>query len=233
MVTERFVGVDRGAFRRVVVGAGLALLSMGCAVQGDGYVPSGGSLSTGEVFRRSIDVGEGLDLDPGQGVAVVVEAHPLGEWRLAATGDALLSGFPFRWDLVVSLAGVGDLEVVEDASLEEGDYLRRVDGGALRVALVTGYGDDPPRPPRAVPGAGDAGRDAEPGDGSPAVAADAAGSLRGDLDVVVLRAPAGVPLQLDVIADGYHDASYVMWTGDGAVRAGAPSNPIVLVPVAP
>jgi hypothetical protein len=62
---------------------------------------------------------------------------------------------------------------------------------------------------------------------------DGGAPRRGDLDVLRLRAPEGASLQVDVIMDGYHDASYVTWVGDGAVRAGAPSNPIVFVPVAP
>lgn len=54
-----------------------------------------------------------------------------------------------------------------------------------------------------------------------------------ELDAVRMTAPAGEPLQLDVILDGLHDASLVSWVGGGAVHVQAPSDPVTFVPTAP
>jgi hypothetical protein len=198
-----------------------------------------------QILTREIDVGAGLDLDPGRGLGLVVEAHPGGQWRLAATGDVLINRASFQWDLVVSVPRGQALTVLESWTLEEGDHLRRLDPGAVRIALVTAYGDDPPLDRRADAGTSDAGAGdaglADPGVGTDGgrpgsgqeTSVDAGAVRRGDLDVVVLGAPPGASLMLDVVADRYHDASLVHWVGGGAVRAGAPSNPILFTPVTP
>jgi hypothetical protein len=51
-----------------------------------------------------------------------------------------------------------------------------------------------------------------------------------DLDGFILYTDPGVTVRFDVFLDGESGQRYVYWVGDGAVHAGAPSNPIDLTP---
>ena len=54
-----------------------------------------------------------------------------------------------------------------------------------------------------------------------------------DLDGFFLYTDPGVAVTFEVYLDGCAGQRYVYWVGDGAVHAGAPTNPIDLVPSAP
>lgn len=52
-------------------------------------------------------------------------------------------------------------------------------------------------------------------------------------DLVTLSSPPGEALELDVVFDQVHDASMVSWTTGGAIKTGAPSNPVNFLPTTP
>lgn len=52
-------------------------------------------------------------------------------------------------------------------------------------------------------------------------------------DSFSFSAPPGVTLELDVVWDGQHDASMVSWVEGGALKTGAPSNPVDFRPTSP
>lgn len=54
----------------------------------------------------------------------------------------------------------------------------------------------------------------------------------GDFDAFTLQTDAGAGIELDALLDDACGNPYVFWVGDGALRSGAPSNPINLIPSA-
>lgn len=54
-----------------------------------------------------------------------------------------------------------------------------------------------------------------------------------DFDGFTLQTEPGAALLVDVLLDGACGNRYLFWVGDGALRSGAPSNPIELTPSAP
>jgi hypothetical protein len=54
-----------------------------------------------------------------------------------------------------------------------------------------------------------------------------------DFDGFTLQTEPGAGLQVDVLLDNACGNRYLFWVGDGALRGGAPSNPIELIPSAP
>jgi hypothetical protein len=55
----------------------------------------------------------------------------------------------------------------------------------------------------------------------------------GDFDGFVIETEPGATLQIDALLDGGCGNGYLFWVGDGALRSGAPSNPMLLTPSAP
>jgi len=51
-----------------------------------------------------------------------------------------------------------------------------------------------------------------------------------DTDGVVVSSAAGAPLRLEVWLDGAPDGEFVYWVQNGAIRQGAPSNPVDFIP---
>lgn len=54
-----------------------------------------------------------------------------------------------------------------------------------------------------------------------------------DFDGFMLQTEAGAGLRVDLLLDNACGNRYLFWVGDGALRSGAPSNPIELIPSAP
>ncbi|MCC6217085.1 MAG: hypothetical protein IT376_19660 [Polyangiaceae bacterium] len=54
-----------------------------------------------------------------------------------------------------------------------------------------------------------------------------------EIDSFTVSAPPGEALRFDVYLDDQPAPRFVYWVGDGALNAGAPSNPVDLVPSAP
>jgi hypothetical protein len=53
-----------------------------------------------------------------------------------------------------------------------------------------------------------------------------------DFDAVTFNAPTDAALMVDALLDGREAPRYLFWNARGAVQAGAPSNPVELVPEA-
>jgi hypothetical protein len=178
---------------------------------------------------RDIDEGARFSLD---GVGLAIEALAGGHWRLAATCDSEKSSYTCYWDVVASVAPGNALSVVT-TSFDDGDGVLPVDEGAVRIVFATtrrsaaeldaGVGGDPGTDGGGDAGIVDAGSSPEGG----------AGDILSETDEVVLAAPPGEALRVDVLLDGVHDATYVAWTEGGLLRAGFPTNPTVLAPTPP
>lgn len=114
-----------------LVAALLAVSVLGCEAGGgmyyghrhhDDYYDPYPLLCEDGVTEATIDEGALLELEPGEGVGVTVEATGPGTWRVAVACDTYLSGYPCTWDVLASSVD-GQLYALEGERLEANDVL--------------------------------------------------------------------------------------------------------------
>jgi hypothetical protein len=93
----------------------------------DGSYDGAGSYCAPGYDQSSIDTGSTLDLDPGTGAGVTAEYLGGGAWRFATACDTALSGYPCRWDLLITPLD-GSIVDFASESLERNDVLDRAPG---------------------------------------------------------------------------------------------------------
>lgn len=156
-----------------------------------------------EVAQVVIDAGGAVELDPGEGIGVVVEYAGDGLWQVTTACDTLITNQLCRFDVLVTGDGSdSELSDPQGVELESDDLAYSPDPLAVELQFVTG--DDL--------------------DGATFVAIPGA-SLR-------VSALLHDPL-LDSRFDWIDDPRLLSWVGHGAVNQGAPTNPVDLVPDQP
>lgn len=119
--------------------ASVSVALTACSSGRDGYVAFYDDGTATEVQTETIDVGAGLESDPGLGVGLNIDVAAGGIWRIATTCDTEKEGFICSWDLVASVdLDAGQLEVVDESTFEDLDQTIRVDSAALRVYMENG-----------------------------------------------------------------------------------------------
>jgi hypothetical protein len=119
------------------------VLLCACSSGADGYVSVTDDSYAHPVETVTIDIGPGLESDPGVGVGLNIDVAAGGIWRIATTCDTEKEGFICRWDLVASVdQEAGPLEVVDETTFEDPDETFRVDGSAVRIYMENGTDPD-------------------------------------------------------------------------------------------
>lgn len=120
--------------RALVLGSSAMLLSA-CGPTPTGYVePQGDPV---HVYSVTVDTGETLVAQPGQGYGVFVEYAAGGEWHVFTTCDADVTGYSCAWDLIASVDGTETLAVTDQTDLEAPDKVLRIDPAAVRLVFQT------------------------------------------------------------------------------------------------
>ena len=118
-------------------------LACACTNGEDGYATDVGEVEPPPVETASIDVGPGLESEPGLGVGLNIEVAAGGVWRIATTCDTEKLNLICSWDLVASIdPDAGSLEVSDEATFEDWDQTIRVDPGAVRIYMENGTDAD-------------------------------------------------------------------------------------------
>jgi hypothetical protein len=187
------------------VGAALALASsLAACVDPDGsssgppieYEPE-------DVAQVVIDSGGALELDPGEGVGVIVEYAGDGLWQITTSCDTLITDEVCSFDVLVTGDESGsELGDVQGVGLESEDLAFSPDPLAVELQFVT----------------------EEDLDGVTFEASPGA-SLR-------ISALLYEPL-IDSRFNWTDDPRLLSWVGHGAVNQGAPTNPVDLSPDQP
>jgi hypothetical protein len=156
-----------------------------------------------EVAQMVIDAGGAVELDPGEGVGVVVEYGGDGLWQVTTACDTLITDQVCRFDVLVTGDESGsELSDPQGVGLESEDLAYSPDPLAVELQFVTGDDLDAATF-EATPGA----------------------SLR-------VSALLYDPL-IDSRFDWTDDPRLLSWVGHGAVNQGAPTNPVDLAPDQP
>jgi hypothetical protein len=180
----------------------LAALLAACVEPDGGAAPPGGP-GPEDVAQVVIDSGGAVELDPGEGVGVVVEYAGDGLWQVTTACDTSITGQQCRFDVLVTGDESGsELSDPQGVGLESNDSAYSPDPLAVELQFVTG--DD---------------LDAATFEASPGA------SLR-------VSALLYDPL-LDPGFDWTDDPRLLSWVGHGAVNQGAPTNPVDLTPDQP
>jgi hypothetical protein len=129
-------GGDETVMRSLAfITAGLGLALAACSGGSGGYVPP--VAEPGLVQTVGVDTGEQLVPNPGGGAGVFVEYAAGGTWHVFTTCDTTQSNFTCGWDLVASIDRSASLSVTEQAEVDKGDQVLRVDKGAVRLLFDT------------------------------------------------------------------------------------------------
>jgi len=190
--------------RALLTAPALAWVSTSACVEPDPYdgytigPPIGAAIA-----ELTIDAGEGLVLDPGEGVGVGVEYAGEGHWTVITVCDTSSSDEPCIFDVLVasdgSAMGVDD---VEGSDLESDDDFFSPDPFAVQLDLVT-----------------EADSDLVTFSTSPGATVRLS---------VLLYDPV-----VDSGFDWSDDPRVISWVGSGAIHRGAPTNPVDLTPNRP
>lgn len=181
----------------------LALALLAACVEPDGSSAPPVGYEPDEVAQVVIDSGGAVELDPGEGVGVVVEYAGNGLWQITTACDTLITNAPCRFDVLVTGDESGsELSDPQGVGLESEDVAYSPDPLAVELQFVTR--DD---------------LDAATFEASPGA------SLR-------VSALLYDPL-LDPRFDWTDDPRLLSWVGHGAVNQGAPTNPVDLAPDQP
>jgi len=153
-----------------------------------------------EVAESLIDPGRGVELEPGAGVGVAVEYQGDGRWQMSAACDTERSGSVCRFALLASS---------EESSGEFAELERIGLEPEDELTLLDPF------------------------------AVEMSWITADDLDAAAFTTSAGASLRVSVLLydpvpdsdfDWTNDPRLVNWVGDGALHAGAPSNPVDLTP---
>ncbi len=156
-----------------------------------------------EVAELTIDAGEGLVLQPGEGVGVGVEYAGEGRWALTTVCDTNSSGEICLFDILVTSDGSDEgIDDVEGTDLELGDRAFLVDPFALELDVAT-----------------DSATDGVTFTTSPGATVRVS---------VLLYDPV-----VDSDFEWSEDPRVISWVGRGAIHRGAPTNPVDLTPDRP
>jgi hypothetical protein len=156
-----------------------------------------------DVAQVVIDAGGAVELDPGEGVGVVVEYAGDGLWQVTTACDTLLTNAACRFDvLVTGDQSDSELSELQGVELESEDLAYSPDPLAVELQFVTREDLD-----------------------SATFVANPGASLR-------VSALLYDPL-LDSRFDWIDDPRLLSWVGHGAVNVGAPTNPVDLAPDQP
>jgi hypothetical protein len=186
-----------------LAGAAGVLLLSGCVEPDPDHSNGNGLSPLPGIAELSIDAGETLTLEPGQGVGIAVAYAGDGAWDLALACDTLTSGANCLFDVWVSSDDSPDgISGATGRDLEDGDRLVMTDPFALRLDFLT-EADNDGVGFRATPGA----------------------TLRVSAS---LYDPA-----VDSRLGWSDDPRIISWVGHGAVNWGAPTNPVDLTPDRP
>lgn len=168
----------------------------------ESYGESGGEPAD-RVEELTIDAGERVELDAGEGVGVAIEYAGDGQWRLETACDTALTGESCVFDLLVSSDESAEgITAFEGVELEAGDLVQAPDPFAVQLELVT---------------------EAEH-DGL---------ELRTEPGATVRVSAFLYDPTVDSARDWSDDPRMISWVGGGAVHRGAPSNPVDLTPDQP
>jgi hypothetical protein len=126
--------------------AGLGFVLTGCgndhhSYYSDGYAPVDSACPgapTDKVQTVSIETGEMLTADPGQGAGVFVEYAAGGAYHVFSTCDTSTSGFDCQWAMIASIDPTLSLTFKDDGDLESDDSITRVDKGAVKLLFNSG-----------------------------------------------------------------------------------------------
>jgi len=161
---------------------------------------SGGLEPEPEVAELRIDAGRGVELEPGAGVGVAVEYQGDGRWQMSAACDTSLSGSVCRFALLASS---------EVGANEFGELERIGLEPEDELALLDPF------------------------------AVEMTWITADDLDAAAFTTSPGASVRVSVLlydpvpdsdVDWTNDPRLVSWVGDGALHAGAPTNPVELTP---
>jgi hypothetical protein len=153
-----------------------------------------------EVAELLIDAGRGVELEPGAGVGVAVEYQGDGRWQMSAACDTQLTGSVCRFALLASS---------RDNSSEFGELERIGLESEDELALLDPF------------------------------AVEMTWITADDLDAAAFTTSPGASVQVSVLLydpvpdsdfDWTNDPRLLSWVGDGALHAGAPTNPVDLTP---
>jgi hypothetical protein len=161
---------------------------------------SGGLEPEPEVAVLRIDAGRGVELEPGAGVGVAVEYQGGGRWQMSAACDTSVSGSVCRFALLASS---------EVGANEFGELERIGLEPEDELALLDPF------------------------------AVEMTWITEDDLDAAAFTTSPGASVRVSVLlydpvpdsdVDWTNDPRLVSWVGDGALHAGAPTNPVELTP---
>ena len=153
-----------------------------------------------EVAQLPIDAGRGVELDPGAGAGVAVEYQGDGRWQISAACDTNQSGSVCRFAVLASS---------NDNSSEFGELERIGLESEDELSLLDPF------------------------------AVEMAWITAEDLDAAAFTTSAGATVRVSVLLydpvpdsddDWTNDPRLLSWVGDGSLYAGAPTNPVELIP---
>jgi hypothetical protein len=198
------MGVPADSARALLALMALAAVQSACVEPDsyddrDGYGPR----PLGDVAELTIDAGEGLVLDPGEGIGVGVEYGGDGRWALTLVCDTNLSGAACFFDVLITSDGSSQgVDDVTASDLESGDEVFSPDPFAVELRAAT-----------------DTATDGVTFTTSPGA-------------TVRLSALLYDPV-LGSDVDWNDDPRVISWVGSGAIHRGAPTNPVDLTPNRP
>ena len=153
-----------------------------------------------EVAALPIDAGRGVELDPGAGAGVAVEYQGDGRWRIVAACDTNLSGSVCHFAVLASS---------NDNSSEFGELERIGLEAEDELSLLDPF------------------------------AVEMDWITAEDLDAATFTTSPGASVRVSVLlydpvpdsdSDWTNDPRLLNWVGNGALHAGAPTNPVELTP---
>ena len=120
----------------------LAWLAVGCGYGGESSDGPYEAYACGAPRDALIDTGAELELEPGEGVGLLMEYLGDGEWHVRTTCDTLQSGYECAWDVLIWPEDGASLSDFTGEDLEAGDALARDWDGALHLSWFTGEDAD-------------------------------------------------------------------------------------------
>jgi len=126
--------------KRIVVVAGVGLLSQGCGYDNGPETPvySGTGVQNGTIPYANIDANATMmDINPGNGVGMFVEYATGGLWTVKFTCDTTLTGITCPWSINAQTLDGSAISAVDQQNLDSEDFIDHSTPSVLAYDGVT------------------------------------------------------------------------------------------------
>lgn len=114
------------------------LLVVGCGYGGESGDGPYDDYICGAPRSAVVDTGAGLELEPGEGVGLLIEYLGDGQWHVRTSCDTSKSRYDCHWDVLIWPEENEPLYDFRAEGLEAGDSISREWDGSLHLSWLTG-----------------------------------------------------------------------------------------------